>query len=52
MLYLSEEIAEIKNGGEMLLCMDANAKIGLMGETKSRNGKLIEEVFEQNEILS
>ena len=28
MVYLSEEIAEIKKEGEILLCMDANAKIG------------------------
>ena len=29
---LSEEILEIRKEGEVILCMDANAKIGLMGE--------------------
>ena len=32
--------------GEIILCMDANAKVGLMGEECSRNGKLIKKVFE------
>ena len=41
---------EIKNDGEMILCMDANAKIGLMGEAESRNGKLIKEVFDECEV--
>ena len=51
MVYLSEEIAEIKKEGEILLCMDANAKIGLMQEAKSRNGKLIEGVFQEQDIF-
>ena len=47
---LSEEILEIKNDGEIVLCMDANAKIGLMGEAESRNGKLIKEVFYECDV--
>ena len=50
MVYLSEELAEIKAQGEILLCMDANAKIILLDEPKSRNGKLIEEVFQERNI--
>ena len=47
---LSEELLELGREGEILICMDANAKIGLMGEDVSRNGKLIKEVFEECEI--
>ena len=47
---LSAEIMEMRNKGEVVLCMDANAKIGLMGEPESRNGKLIQKVFQENEI--
>ena len=39
---LNEEIQEYKNEGEILIFMDGNGKIGLLGEEKSRNGKLIE----------
>ena len=38
---------EISKEGEVILCMDANAKIGLMGEPMSRNGKLIDKVFQE-----
>ena len=38
---LTEEILDMKASGEVILCMDGNAKIGLMGETVSRNGKLL-----------
>ena len=44
---LTEEILEMKASGEIILCMDGNAKIGLMGETPSRNGKLLNEVFKE-----
>ena len=47
---LSEEIQEMKTTGKSILCMDANAKLGLMGEPMSRNGKLIEEVFEEYQL--
>ena len=44
---LTEEILEMKASGEIILCMDGNAKIGLMGENSSRNGKILTEVFEE-----
>ena len=44
---LADEISEIQNEGEMILCMDANAKIGLMGEEPSRNGKMMKAVFSE-----
>ena len=46
MSLLHEEIEERKKDGEILLAMDANAKIGILGEEKSRNGKKILQVFE------
>ena len=48
---LSEELLEKKQEGEMILCMDANAKIGLLGESVSRNGKLISNVFDECEMV-
>ena len=47
---LSEEILEVEREGEVLLCMDANAKIGLMGEEVTRNGRLITTVFQECEM--
>ena len=44
---LTEEILEMKASGEIILCMDGNAKIGLLGETCSRNGQLLTEVLEE-----
>ena len=44
---LSEELLEISQEGEVIVCMDANAKIGLMGENMSRNGKLMQTVFDE-----
>ena len=41
MTLLKEEIIEMKNEGEILLAMDGNAKIGILGEEKSRNGKYL-----------
>ena len=38
---LTEEILEVKRDGDILLCMDGNAKVGLLGEEISRNGKLL-----------
>ena len=49
--HLADEISEIRKEGELILCMDANAKIGLMGEEPSRNGKMIKEVFEECGIV-
>ena len=51
MAHLAEEIAEMKNEGEVILCMDANAKTGLMGEEPSRNGRMMQEVFEECGIV-
>ena len=48
MRNLTEEIEEIKKEGEVLMIMDGNAKIGLLNEDKSRNGKLLLEVFEKS----
>ena len=47
MQLLSEEIEEKSKDGEILLAMDANAKIGLLNETISRNGKLFLDIFKQ-----
>ena len=47
MSELTEEILELEREGEIILFMDANAKIGLMGEGVSRNGKLLKEVMEE-----
>ena len=44
---LSLEIQENKNKGEVLLFMDGNGKIGLLGEEISRNGKLLFNVFDE-----
>ena len=43
---LSEEIQERKLEGEVVLFMDGNGKIGILGEEASRNGKMLLEVFE------
>ena len=51
MTLLTEEIEETKNNGEILLAMDANAKIGLLGENESRNDKLIKKVFDETELF-
>ena len=52
MELLSEEIQEYANEGDILIAMDGNGKLGLLGEEKSRNGKLLEKVFsDQNLIL-
>ena len=48
---LTEEILERKASGEVVLCMDANTKIGLMGESASRNGKLLLELVEECDLM-
>ena len=50
MTMLREEIEERKNDGEIFLAMDANAKIGILGEEISRNGKKILEVFDNTDL--
>ena len=47
---LSEEIQEKKNEGEVVLLMDGNGKIGLLGEDTSRNGKLLLDVFDECDL--
>ena len=51
MCLLKEEINEMQNEGEILIIMDANAKIGLLGEEKTRNGRLILDVFQQTGLI-
>ena len=46
MLLLEEEITEMKGDGEVLVVMDGNARIGLLGEPTSRNGRSLLRVFE------
>ena len=48
MILLSEEITEMKNEGELFLLMDGNAKIGILNEPISRNGRYLLDVFEKN----
>ena len=45
MTSLHEEILEMKSEGEIFLAMDGNAKLGILGELPSRNGKLLQQVF-------
>ena len=47
---LQEEILEMKNDGDILLTMGANAKIGLLGENPSRNGKKLIKVFNETDL--
>ena len=51
MNLLSEEIKEFRSEGEIIIMMDGNGKLGLLGEEKSRNGKMLEAVFEENNLL-
>ena len=47
---LSDEIREKNDEGEVILFMDGNGKIGLLGEELSRNGKLLQDVFGECEL--
>ena len=51
MELLQEEITEMKNEGEVFLAMDGNGKLGLLNETPSRNGKLLQQVFDNMGLL-
>ena len=51
MELLMEEIEEQKNEGEILLTMDGNAKIGLLNESVSRNGKLLLKLIEETKLV-
>ena len=50
MHVLSTEIHDKLNDGEVLLLMDGNGKIGLLGEDVSRNGALLNDVFQECEL--
>ena len=50
MNLLSTDIQEKKNEGDVLIVMDGNGKIGLLNEEVSRNGALLESVFEECEL--
>ena len=50
MEHLSEEILEKKKHGEVMIFMDANAKLGLLNEKVSRNGKLLQAVIAECEL--
>ena len=47
---LATEIHEKQGEGEIVLFMDGNGKIGLLGENISRNGALLLELFEECEL--
>ena len=47
---LAEEIREKMEEGEVIVFMDGNGKIGLLGEEISRNGKLLIDVFEECDL--
>ena len=47
---LGDEIQEKKEQGEVILFMDGNGKIGLLGEEKSRNGKLLQGIFDEYDL--
>ena len=51
MYQLSEEIEEYKKEGQIMIFMDGNGKLGLLGEEKSRNGKLLEHTFETHDLI-
>ena len=51
MTLLQEEITEMKRDGEIYLAMDANAKIGLLNEPISRNGKLRLNVLKSTDLI-
>ena len=41
----------MRNEGEILLLMDGNAKIGLLGEETSRNGHHLKKVFDSTGLI-
>ena len=48
---LSEEIREMNSNGEIFIAMDGNAKLDILGEGFSRNGKLLLQVIEENKLI-
>ena len=47
---LSEEILEKQKQGDVLIFMDANAKLGILGEAVSRNGKFLQNAIDECEL--
>ena len=47
---LSDEIQEKRDEGEVMLFMDGNGKIGMLGEEISRNGRLLMDLFNENDL--
>ena len=47
---LNEEITEMKREGEIVIAMDGNAKIGILNEAISRNGKLLNQLFDYHDL--
>ena len=47
---LSSEVHSKKNEGEVILFMDGNGKIGLLGEDVSRNGEMLLQVFDECDL--
>ena len=41
----------MKKEGEIFLAMDGNAKLGILGEAPSRNGKLLSQVFSNTGLI-
>lgn len=50
MALLQEEIEEMKKEGELIIMMDGNAKLDILGEGVSRNGKLLMQVTEEAKL--
>ena len=51
MTLLQEEITEMKEEGEIFLGMDGNGKVGILNESPSRNGKLLQQVFDNTDLI-
>ena len=47
---LAEEIEEYKKEGETIIFIDGNGKLGILGEEKSRNGKLLDALFDEHSL--
>ena len=49
---LTEEIMELKQNGDVIIVMDANAKVGILGEKVSRNGKFLLNMIEEVPLVN
>ena len=50
MNLLEEEITEMQKEGEIFLGMDGNAKLGILGENISRNGKFLNRLIDNTKL--